>query len=213
MATAKHEADPPRDPGDAVAALVARAAAGEPDAWRDLVAGYARRVYALVRARVGDADIAEEVTQSVFITLAEHINTGRYREEGRFEAWLFRLAMNRLRDERRATKRRGAMLERAGSEFDARTRSRAENDDGYGAGVGAGGDGSARASGAALHAALERLNDADREVIALRHHAGLEFRAIAATLGEPLGTVLARHHRALRKLRVLLEQNDGQADE
>ncbi len=204
MATAEHEADPPPAPDHVAAAIVARASAGDQDAWRLLVDRYARRVYALVRARVGDAHIAEEVTQSVFVTIAEHLDAGRYREEGRFEAWLFRLAMNRLRDERRASKRRDAMLRRADAEFGSR---RATGED-------RAHDGAANAGPGveALRRALALLGDADREVIELRHHAGLEFRAIAAALGEPLGTVLARHHRALRKLRAILDKGEHQKD-
>ena len=45
---------------------------------------------------------------------------------------------------------------------------------------------------------MARLHDADREVIELRHHGGLSFKQIAELLDEPLGTLLARHHRALR---------------
>ena len=59
--------------------------------------------------------------------------------------------------------------------------------------------------------ALERLSEADRQVIHLRHFAGMSFARIAEVLGEPLGTVLARQHRALKKLRQHLE--GAQSDE
>ena len=61
-----------------------------------------------------------------------------------------------------------------------------------------------------LRAAMERLGDADREVVELRHHAGMGFKEIAALLGQPLGTVLARHHRALGKLREMM--GSGESD-
>ncbi|MGA0172078.1 MAG: sigma factor-like helix-turn-helix DNA-binding protein [Phycisphaerales bacterium] len=38
-------------------------------------------------------------------------------------------------------------------------------------------------------------------MIELRHIGGMSFRQMAEHLDEPLGTLLARHHRALRKLR------------
>jgi RNA polymerase sigma-70 factor (ECF subfamily) len=56
-----------------------------------------------------------------------------------------------------------------------------------------------------LREAIAGLNAADQEILALRHTAGLSFAQIAETLGQPLGTVLARGHRALGKLRKLLE--------
>jgi RNA polymerase sigma-70 factor (ECF subfamily) len=51
---------------------------------------------------------------------------------------------------------------------------------------------------------MARLPDADREVVELRHHAGLTFAQMADMLSEPLGTLLARHHRALKKLKSIL---------
>ena len=52
-----------------------------------------------------------------------------------------------------------------------------------------------------LDACLEELADADREIIMLRHFSGLSFRQIADMLDIPLGTALARAHRALNRLR------------
>ena len=49
------------------------------------------------------------------------------------------------------------------------------------------------------------------QILHLRHAAGLTFKQIAEVLDEPLGTVLARQHRALAKLRRILDP-DG-ADE
>ena len=57
-----------------------------------------------------------------------------------------------------------------------------------------------------LKSAVAELNEADREILYLRHTAGLSFAEIATSLGQPLGTVLARGHRALGKLRKLLEE-------
>jgi DNA-directed RNA polymerase specialized sigma24 family protein len=57
----------------------------------------------------------------------------------------------------------------------------------------------------ALREAMESIGDADRQVVELRHQAGLSFAQIAEVLDEPIGTLLARHHRALRKLKSILE--------
>ena len=62
---------------------------------------------------------------------------------------------------------------------------------------------------------MARLSETDREVIDLRHIAGMSFKQMSEHLGEPLGTLLARHHRALAKLRALLEGSaaDSRAEE
>lgn len=175
---------------DDPSALLGRAARGDESAWRGLIGMYGRRVYAMVRSRCRRDDLAEEITQSVFATLAIQLLRGGYSERGRFESWLFRVAMNRVRDEvRRARSRPGeAPVELAEAVAAPSASEHAEARDVE-----------------ALRTALARLADSDREVIELRHHAGLAFARIAEVLGEPIGTVLARHHRALRKLRTMLE--------
>src|SRR2546427_9044758 len=49
------------------------------------------------------------------------------------------------------------------------------------------------------------LPAAQREVVTLRHGAGLTFREIAERLGRPLGTVLTQMRAALEKIGVALE--------
>ena len=164
-----------------------RAATGDETAWRDLVDTYSPRVFGLIRAQCGNTELAEEITQSTFCTIVERI--GRYSELGRFESWLFRIAMNRLRDEMRRRKRQATPVETEALVGLA----------GAGESQEAPGPGSDDLT--ALQGALNRLSEADRRVIHLRHFTGLSFAGIAEILGEPLGTVLARQHRALKKLR------------
>lgn len=52
-----------------------------------------------------------------------------------------------------------------------------------------------------LHAALKRLNERDRQLLALRYGEDLTQSAIAERLGIPEGTVKVRLHRARDKLR------------
>jgi RNA polymerase sigma-70 factor (ECF subfamily) len=64
-----------------------------------------------------------------------------------------------------------------------------------------------------LARAMGRLPEADREIIDLRHTGGMSFKALSDFYGEPVGTLLARHHRALRKLRGMLEDMGVTADD
>jgi RNA polymerase sigma-70 factor (ECF subfamily) len=206
--------------------LLTAAGKGDEAAWRVIVELYARRVYALARSRLGGRggsgirssaksrsgrgtgslgafdqghDAAEEVTQSVFVTVAAKLGTGEYSEQGRFESWLFRVAMNRIRDEVRRARRHAEPTDPEAFSGVSQTNLPGSN------------AGNPTTSGDSIHvlrSAMERLTDADREVVELRHHAGLSFKQMADLLNEPLGTLLARHHRALRKLKELITASD-----
>ncbi len=183
-----------------------RAAGGDELAWRDLVDTYSPRVFGLVHAQCRNADLAEEITQSTFCTIVAKI--GSYTELGKFEQWMFRIAINRLRDEMRRRKRQArptedeALAALAGGAPPAR----------------AGHDNPQRLEAVELEAlrrAMMRLSEADQQILHLRHYGELSFKQIAEILNQPLGTVLARQHRALKKLGELIENEraEGQADD
>lgn len=210
--------------------MVAAASRGDAAAWRSLVEAYQGRVYGLIVRQCGDRDLAEEITQATFVKLVSKLGefggggdpgeaaapgraaspgvVGRYEERGRFEPWLFRVAMNGLRDEMRRRKRQAVGT--GGDEG-------GEDDSAYrvapqvaGARQGDMGEDpldliERTEQVERLRVAVAELGEADREVLHLRHTAGLSFAEIAETLGQPLGTVLARAHRALGKLRKRLE--------
>lgn len=203
------DADGASSDAPSVTVLLEYAAKGDQDAWKQLVGLYARRVYALARSRLcagapskaagragelgagGGDDLAEEITQSVFVTVAMKLGSAGYNEQGRFEAWLFRIAMNRIRDEARRRKRQAIPTDPESLHTIKSDHAQRPPDD-------------RPALLLALRNAMEELTDDDREIIELRHHAGMSFKDIAEMLQEPLGTLLARHHRALRKLKDLI---------
>ncbi len=176
-----------------IAKLLVSAAHGDQEAWREIVGEFSPRIFGLLRSQCGNADLAEELTQSVFVTLAEKLSG--YLEEGHFEAWIFRVAVNRLRDEMR---RRARHAKPTANEHLSEIAAPAEGDSGY------------RTADLDQVQMLERamggLSRADREIVDLRHTAELSFKEISALLDEPVGTLLARHHRALARLRESIER-------
>ncbi|MFG0257128.1 MAG: RNA polymerase sigma factor [Phycisphaerales bacterium JB043] len=162
------------------------AARGESHAWRTLVQTYSRRVFALALARLGNHNDAEEITQSVFVTISQHLSSGRYTEQGRFEPWLFRIAANRVRDEARRQKRHAAPADPATlAHARATTTQQHSHID-------------------ELRTAMRDLPENDQTLLTLRYQGQLPFADIASILDKPLGTVLAQHHRALAKLKKAL---------
>lgn len=175
--------------------LLARASGGDQSAWRELIGLYARRVFAMAFSRMRNRDLAEEIAQSVFATVALKLGKGDYSEQGKFESWLMRVTMNRIRDEARRVRRHATPTDPAAL-MDAREQQAAESvEDG-------------RFS--RLREAMEQLTEADREILTLRHQGQMGFKEMAELLEEPVGTLLARHHRALKKIREILESEAGQ---
>lgn len=172
-----------------------RAAEGDEAAWREIIEAYGSRVYALLFSRCRNAELAEEIAQSTFCTVVTKISG--YVELGKFEPWLFRIAMNRLRDEMR---RRGRHAVPVGNEVFASMPggSTTQVD-----------DLDHREEVSALWEGMSQLPEADQQILHLRHISEMSFKQIAEVLQQPLGTVLARHFRALKRLRdKLSEEND-----
>lgn len=199
MSTSDPNSPAPSPPSDhvqeaRVTALLERAAARDQSAWRELVGLYAPRVFAMANSRCRNDHVAEEITQGVFATVCAKLGSGEYQEQGRFESWLFRITMNRVRDLVRQRQRTQRIL---GNQLAADENLDAPSNH-------ASADDQKTQHLARLREGLDQLPEADREIIELRHHGGLSFKQMSDLLGEPLGTLLARHHRAIQKLRDIL---------
>ncbi len=183
-----------------LAALVGLAKSGRTDAVEQLVDLYASRLYGLLYRMTGSATDAEDLLQETYIKMLRGL--AAYKEAGRFESWLFSIAANQARDWFRRQNR--ALVATA-----AATEAATEEDFEPAAG-------SAEAEGERrliqteqadqLQRALAELSPAEREVVTLRFFSDLSFKEIAQVLKVPLGTALARAHRALKHLRARLPQ-------
>ncbi|MEM7577598.1 MAG: sigma-70 family RNA polymerase sigma factor [Planctomycetota bacterium] len=212
----------PQSPtADAIQAVLRRARAGDDTAWAELLDAYGRRVFGLLLGKCADRDLAEELTQRTFVKLVETLRDpergATYQERGKFEAWLFRVAVNGLRDEMRRRKRQATptdMSPAAASGSAERASGWAEQQTRVVSGVSTPKPAPLDAMQHAeqieqLRRCIAELPEADREILELRHTAGLSFAQIAEMLDQPLGTVLARGHRAVKKLRSMMQPSDA----
>lgn len=183
----------PTDP-QLLVTLLDRCRNGDGQAFQRVFDMFRGPLYSYLARTTGDRHLAEDLLQDTFLRMVENLD--RYEESGRFQAWLFRIAANRVRD----WARRKSHSERVGGVSDP--------DDPESTGVV---DRSVDAPPEAqleqteqvrrLEAAVAGLESEERQVLILRHYSGLSFKEIAGIMGAPLGTVLARGHRALGKLR------------
>jgi RNA polymerase sigma-70 factor (ECF subfamily) len=197
---------PPQIEPEILAAWVTRCRNGDSAAFELLFEAFRGPIYSYLARTTGDRHLAEDFLQDVFLRLVENI--GRYEESGRFEAWLFRIAANRVRDwARRRTSSEwvGGMTGRGEDSDEPSVLDRAVDqpvDEGL----------VRRDELARLETAMSHLEREEREVLALRHYSELSFREIAEISGCPLGTVLARSHRALQKLRHEMETAEKESE-
>lgn len=175
--------------------LLRRAQRREPEALETLYELYARGVYGLLYRLTRSRDDAEDLLQGTFLRVVRVLPD--YQHTGKFEAWLFRIAANLVRDRARKMVRHQHAMERQfprGVEAPAAGRAAAAR-------PGPDEELHRREAEKRLQDCLAELGDMEREIILLRHYSELSFREIADMLDIPLGTALSRAHRALASMR------------
>ncbi len=177
-----------REPSDGD--LIARSCV-DPDAFVALFERHFAVVYGYLARRVGPL-LGEELASETF-TLA-FAKRARYRPETPdARPWLFGIAVNLLRMQRRKERRELRAFARTGVDPVAGPADELL-------------DGMARSADAReLARALARLSAKDREILLLFFWADLTYEEIAAALAIPVGTVRSRLNRARGRLKELLD--------
>jgi RNA polymerase sigma-70 factor (ECF subfamily) len=167
-----------------MASLAARLAAGEDSAFAELYDACADSLHRYAWSRLGSAEAARDVVQTVFLRAAA--SRRRFAGVENPAAYVFTIARNEtVRAQRRAGRRRWEVS--VGRD---------------GAGDGAAKPASGDAEDAeAVRAALARLADEDREIVELKVYGGLTFAEIGAAIDRPAATAATRYRRALESLR------------
>ena len=174
-------------------ALILRAREGDPEAFAALVRQHEELAFRAAYLIVREASEAEDVTQEAF--LRAHRALGRFDPEQAFRPWLLRIVTNQAINSVRSSRRRGAMRERFAAELRHR--------------------GDARSPEVAAEAAEEarRVWDAvgalpphEQALVYLRYFLDASEQEAAAAIGRPVSTVKSRMHRALRRLRGVIEE-------
>jgi RNA polymerase sigma-70 factor (ECF subfamily) len=178
--------DAPSVEGDAEERrLIDRSAAGDQEAFRQLVIRHHRLVINVAFRAFGDLSLAEDLAQDVFIKVYKALPS--YRHEKPFTHWLHRVAANAVTD---ALRRRRPVLSLDAMEQPPASRESDPQD------VAARHD-----LQHAVRHAIASLPPHYRDTIALQAFGELSYEEIAKTLDIPLGTVMSRLNGAKRLLR------------
>jgi RNA polymerase sigma-70 factor (ECF subfamily) len=166
---------------------VARCLGGDLAAFEPLVGRYERVLFRVALRLTGEYEDARDATQSAFVKAFEQLH--RYDSKRKFFSWIYRIAVNECLNLRRSRRPQEALtegLEGADAHqgpFEAFAQAEARR----------------RIDGAMAHLSFEY-----REVIALRHFAGLSYEEMADAIGVPEKTVKSRLFSARQKLAGLL---------
>jgi RNA polymerase sigma factor (sigma-70 family) len=169
---------------------------GEEQAFAELLKRHKDRIYSTIYYLVREHELAEDLFQDSFIRIITNLRSKNYNEEGKFIAWAVRLAHNLVIDYFRVKKHmRMVREEEEYSPFDVMPEQ------------------SRNAMDEMIHNEkvtmvrnlIERLPEHQREVVILRHYAGLSFKEIADTLKININTALGRMHYAVAEMKEMME--------
>ena len=162
-----------------------------------LIQRYKDKIFTSIFMLVRDKYLAEDMFQNTFIKVIDTIRAGNYNEEGKFLPWVIRIAHNLCLDHFRKVKRSPAIKS-------------ADNDSIFEGFVGIEEGANVRMEKRQAHDKVRRLVDLlphdQREVIVLRHFAGLSFKEVATLTDCSINTALGRMRYALINLRRMVDE-------
>jgi len=169
---------------------------GSTPAFELFVRRWNSRMLCFFQRCVGNAAEAEDLRQDLFLRVYQKRSS--YRQQGRFEAWLYRIAANLVID-KHARKKKGNLqpLDTMDESVEAAHDSSAQH---------------SRCCAAMneyeerIFQSLQLIPEGERIVLVLRHFENLNFREIADLIDTPESTVKSRVYRGLQSMRQQLKQ-------
>lgn len=167
---------------------------GDVNALEVLIHRYKDKIYTSILFLVKDKYLAEDLFQEVFIKVIDTLRGNRYNEEGKFLPWALRIAHNLCVDYFRKIKRTHFVASDERDVFES---------------IGAIGDAAdSKLVQSQTHDKIRRMLDLlpeeQREVIVLRHFAGMSFKEIADVTNSSINTALGRMRYGLINLRRMM---------
>ena len=172
--------------------LIERAKRYDPKAISELYKRHVQKIYRYIYYRVGDVNVAEDLTAEVFLRALEGLEGFTYRGIP-FSAWLHRIAHARVMDHFRRRGRREHLplderLVAKGKGPQATVEARLDHEE--------------------LQSAIAQLTTDQQRVIILKFVEGLSNAEVAHILGKSEGAVKSLQHRALNSLQRIMRREE-----
>jgi RNA polymerase sigma-70 factor, ECF subfamily len=177
--------------------LIARAQTRDPSAISELYGRYASLILRYIYARVTERELAQDLTQEVFIKVINGIERFEYRDERSFLGWLYTIAANVLHSHLRRRRLISTPFDIRDDLIDQRSQD----------------DVRVITDRIALQQAIEQLTRDQQQVLMLRFFADLSNSEIAGMLQRTEGAVKAIQHRALQSLQKILNRESEEPAE
>lgn len=180
--------------------LVVQYAKGSNEAFDVLLSRHQSRVFSYILHIVKNRDLAEDVFQETFVKAIMTIKQGRYTENGKFSAWITRIAHNLIIDFFRQEKSENTvstddeetnLLNRKDlcedNIEDTMVVSQIHKD---------------------VRRIVDALPDSQREVLVMRYYQNMSFKEIADATNVSINTALGRMRYAILNMRRIAEENN-----
>jgi len=169
---------------------IIQARQGDHAAWEALMRGHQEPVFRLAYLLLGDPDEAEDIAQETFLRAYKALR--RFDTDRPLRPWLLRIASNLAHNRHRSIGRYLSALTRFARQNPDHIKSTTMNPE---------------EESQTLWQAVKKLTRPFQEVVYLRYFLDLSENEMAETLAIPAGTVKSRLHRALIKLRGIIERD------
>jgi len=178
--------------------LIMRFLKGEQSCFEQLIHRHKNKVFAYISLYIRDLALAEDIFQDTFLKVIQSVKAGKYSDNGKFLSWVMRIAHNLIIDHFRRIKQMNT-ISNDNYESDLFNSKRFAEDN-------VEDDMIKRQIQKDVRKMITHLPDDQKEVVILRHYAGLSFKEIADITGVSINTALGRMRYALINLRRLMEE-------
>jgi RNA polymerase sigma factor (sigma-70 family) len=178
--------------------LIMRFIKGEESCFEDLIHRHKNKVFAYISLYIRDQALAEDIFQDTFLKVIQSVKSGRYYDNGKFVSWVMRIAHNLIIDHFRRQKQMNTVSNDDYESDIFNSKKFAENniEDTM----------IKRQVQKDVRRMIAQLPDDQKEVVILRHYAGLSFKEIADITDVSINTALGRMRYALINLRKIMDE-------
>ncbi|MBQ8221181.1 MAG: sigma-70 family RNA polymerase sigma factor [Bacteroidaceae bacterium] len=180
--------------------LVALYSKGENKAFDELLSRYQDKLFNYIYFVVHNQELAEDIFQETFVKAIVTIQQGRYTADGKFSAWITRIAHNLVIDSFRQERNENTVSNEEGeidlfnnAELcDDNIEMQMVNDQTLND----------------VRRLVDALPDNQREVVYMRYYQDLSFKEIADITGVSINTALGRMRYAILNMRRIAQEKD-----